>query len=471
MNKGWRGQSVIEILIASGVFIIVGVSVTSLILGSRSLLFDSRQMVTATNYAQEGLDALRVMRNQNWNTIPDGTYGLAKVNGSWQLSTSLDKQGAFTRSLTIASTATTTKAATSKVTWPAFGGRTASVSLGTLLTNWRNLQTSTALTGDWQHPQTAGSIDLGPGNNGTDLKVRNKIVYMTALASSTAKPDFYIVDATNPASPTIKASLDTGPGLNALDINGNYAYVATNDPNNQLQIIDISNISAPKLVKSYKLPGLGTTTVGQSIQVVNTTVYIGTTKDASGSEFQIIDVTDPNNPTQVGSLRIGQTINSIKINGTQAYIARAATPKIQIIDISNPTTPTSLGGTTPAGTSQDGTALAFLNNHTLFYGQLTGTSNEIYSLDTTSPTNIQTLGSTSIGSTINTLLVQDYLLFAATSDSNKEFQIFNITNPSQIVPWSSLNFPQVANAIAYEKNTIYVSVRSNDALRIIQSTQ
>ena len=35
---------------------------------------------------------------------------------------------------------------------------------------------------------------------------------------------------------------------------------------------------------------------------------------------------------------------------------------------------------------------------------------------------------------------------------------------------SSFNFPQVATGVDYEDNLVYVSVRSNDALRIITSS-
>ncbi|GAH25486.1 unnamed protein product, partial [marine sediment metagenome] len=47
---------------------------------------------------------------------------------------------------------------------------------------------------------------------------------------------------------------------------------------------------------------------------------------------------------------------------------------------------------------------------------------------------------------------------------------WNISNPGNIELWSSFNFPQVATGIDYEDNVVYVSVRSNDALRIITSS-
>ena len=75
-----------------------------------------------------------------------------------------------------------------------------------------------------------------------------------------------------------------------------------------------------------------------------------------------------------------------------------------------------------------------------------------------------------LAASLNDLVVRDYLAFLATSDSNRAFQVWNITDPSNITFWSSLQFPQVATGIDYEDNLVYVSVRSNDALRIITSS-
>jgi len=67
------------------------------------------------------------------------------------------------------------------------------------------------------------------------------------------------------------------------------------------------------------------------------------------------------------------------------------------------------------------------------------------------------------------VLAQDYLVFLGTEDANKELKIYNIGNAANITFWSDLNFPQVVTGMAYERNTIYISVRSNDALKIITS--
>src|SRR3989344_6888461 len=62
--------------------------------------------------------------------------------------------------------------------------------------------------GDWDYPDTYGDIDLIPsGNKGTglDVIVRNGVdyVFLTSNTGAVPKPDFWIVDVSNPQVPTV----------------------------------------------------------------------------------------------------------------------------------------------------------------------------------------------------------------------------------------------------------------------------
>jgi hypothetical protein len=94
---------------------------------------------------------------------------------------------------------------------------------------------------------------------------------------------------------------------------------------------------------------------------------------------------------------------------------------------------------------------------------------ELYTADTTSPSSTIMLGSVGAGDVINDITVRDNLVFLATADSNREFQVINISDSANPQLYSYLNFPQSATGIDYEDNLVYVSVRSNDGLRIITS--
>ncbi|GAH25225.1 unnamed protein product, partial [marine sediment metagenome] len=97
------------------------------------------------------------------------------------------------------------------------------------------------------------------------------------------------------------------PGLSAVDVSGNYAYVANLSDNNQLQIINISQMDSPMLVSSYDFEGAE---YGISVFFLDNKVYVGTEKSKEGEEFHIVDVSDPDVPILLGELEIGDDVNA-----------------------------------------------------------------------------------------------------------------------------------------------------------------
>jgi len=84
--------------------------------------------------------------------------------------------------------------------------------------------------------------------------------------------------------------------------------------------------------------------------------------------------------------------------------------------------------------------------------------------------NISITSSYDAGGTLNDLYIRDTLAFLGTANNNSEFQVILIEDPTSLTLHSEFNFPQIATGITYRDNVVYVSVRSNDALRIITST-
>jgi hypothetical protein len=95
--------------------------------------------------------------------------------------------------------------------------------------------------------------DLGGGNASTDIEVRNGFAYLTVDSSVAGLPDLYIFDFRNPVQPVLVSSLNTGPGLSSLEVAGPFIYAANLGTTNQLQVIDISERSVPKIVAKTKI--------------------------------------------------------------------------------------------------------------------------------------------------------------------------------------------------------------------------
>lgn len=458
------GQSILEILIALAI-LIISVSATIVVLfGSQSVSVDTKLNQEAIAMARQSLENARSSSRQNFDA----------------LSSSSSTQGEFLKETIVTAIDQDTKQVVSRITWQTDPLRPQKVEFTTIVTDWRNVAPPAdpgdsgggGTTGNWCNPQTLGSVDLGPGNSGTDIDVIGKTAYMSAEASASAKPDFFIIDVANGQSPSIISSLNTGTGLNALDASANYVYLANKDTSAQLQIIDATNSSSPALIASFQLPGVsGTGAIGQSIFYSNSKIYIGT-KTATGPEFHIIDVSNPAAPIHLGSKEISNNVNAIFVSGNTAYIANSHSNELKIFDVSNPGNINGIASNDMPGNSEDGKSAYAVGNR-LYFGRIVGGNHddhhEFHIFDITNPSAPLNLGSKDFAVDINDLRVRDNLTFMATSDTNNEVQIWNVSNPANITLCSSFNFPQNANGIDYENNLVYVAVRSNDALRIITS--
>ena len=451
--KGEGGQSMVEILVALTIFVLTITAVIFLSSGGQSVSIDTELNNQTIYKAKEQLENARATAKNNFSSLVSAS---SADNG-------------FLKELIVENLGAYEKKVTSKVSWQITPSRTLKTELATIISDWKGAVAvggdtgGGGISGDWKNPRTLGSIDLGPGNSATGLDVINKIVYLSAEASDSKKPDFYIVDATDGEHPFIKSSLNTGPGLKALDVAGQYAYLANNNGNAQLQIVNVSDLNNPILIKSYKLPNVsGDDGIALSIFYVDSKIYLGM-KKIDGPEFNIIDVSNPNNPVLLGSYEINDNVNDIYINSNRAYLATdLGNAGLIILDVSNSASVNLLGQAYSTDTNS-----VFSNNPSLTF---LNPGQEFRIADTTNPNSIIDIGSINVGDIINDITSRDYLAFLATSNSNRNFQIVNVSDSANPTLWSFFKFPQVATGIDFEDNIVYVSIRSNDALRIITSS-
>lgn len=465
------GQSLVDILIGLTLIALTLGFATILVYGGEDMLIDREQTVSARALAEEGLHAARAILAENWASTADGNYGLSFANGAWQFSGTSTVTDRFTRSITVVTTSSDLREVRSVVTWMPSPARPRTVELTTLVSNASYVEETGGDTGggspfgDWRNPRTLGSVDLGPGNSATDLDVKQGIVYLGATASDKKKPDFFVVDATNGQNPTIRGSIDTGSGINAVDAAGAYVYAAHDAESGQFQVIHVANPSTPTLVASTTLP---IREKARSVFYAADRVYVGT-EAGDGEEFYVFDVANPASPQILGRYEVSATVGDIWVVGDRAYLATSANNReLLVLDVGNPNAITLAGAYDAAGTF-DGQSV-FAAGRLVYLGLAGGTQSFLI-LDAGALPAITLIGSADLGgAAVNDLYVSPPLAFLGTSSSNQEFQIWNIANASSPAFWSSYNFPQVATGVDYEQNLVYVSVRSNDALRIITSS-
>lgn len=144
------------------------------------------------------------------------------------------------------------------------------------------------------------------------------------------------VDISNPARPS-EISVLPYMYLSAIAAQGDYVYLGTSTNGGYLQVVDVSDPANPQLRGQF-LPN----TVNR-LQVQGDYVYLA--DELAG--LRVIDVSDPDTPTQV-ALHDGGCMGSsaafdvaLSSDGTRAYLA--CETGLQVLDITDPTRPATLG--------------------------------------------------------------------------------------------------------------------------------
>ncbi len=148
------------------------------------------------------------------------------------------------------------------------------------------------------------------------------------------------------------------PSLNgAYDVfvSGKYAYVASWG-DHALQIIDISDPSNPTAIGNITDDSVGgpapSLAGANGVYVSGKYAYVASYSD---SALQIIDISDPSNPTAIGNITDDSKggpapslagANGVYVSGKYAYVASKGDDALQIIDISDPSNPTAIGNIT-----------------------------------------------------------------------------------------------------------------------------
>lgn len=102
-NNIRSGFSLIELIIAVGVFVMLVAGVTFLVTTPSNSNSNSRE---ADRFAREGLEAIEVIKERSWTQIDDNDDGTNKkvyrdANGDWVVASGTETRGAFTRTIAI----------------------------------------------------------------------------------------------------------------------------------------------------------------------------------------------------------------------------------------------------------------------------------------------------------------------------------------------------------------------------------
>lgn len=140
---------------------------------------------------------------------------------------------------------------------------------------------------DVEHPRKVAEKSLG-------VYTETIFPYENSLLLGT-ETGMFVFDLSNPASPQQTTYFQHIRSCDPVVAQNGYAYITLNTANqrcfngmNELQIVNISNLNSPQLVKTYNLAS----PLGLDIQ--NDTLYV------CDKGLRILDVTNKNNPVEIG---------------------------------------------------------------------------------------------------------------------------------------------------------------------------
>lgn len=221
-----QGFSLVEVILASTVFALLVTALVGAYLYGQEATALAGNRARAVMLAEEGLEAVRNIRDENFTNLSNGSKGLVISSNQWAFSGASDVTDIFTRRVVIESVEVAgeaernKKSITATVTWQQNPQRTGTVFLVSRLTNWLATNMASILS-----VNTSGAVIDGADNT--------KVIGIT-IQNIGAIP--IVVD-------TIKTEWSGAPGgtkIEAIRIGGADVWSGS-DVSNKTQ--DITNVT------------------------------------------------------------------------------------------------------------------------------------------------------------------------------------------------------------------------------------
>lgn len=500
-----KGQIIIELLVAFGLAGILLPALLSGLVGVRAGKVQQQQRVIATGLLKEGEEAVRSVREADWNNIvsPAVTMGLpyhpVTGSGSWSLSPGEETLGDFTRSIVFSEFAPedpSLKKVEITVSW---GSCPTSCVTSTLyLARWKNTSLTDSGTvqpqgqgfGNWCAPSLAQTIvDLNRQGHPTSLRATetpNAVDGSRVLAGTGANssgPAFTNLKIIGD-SPPVVTNLGDYNGTPQVKVNGfsgdsHYAFLGTD--NRGIEFLDLTTNPISK-IGSFNPSGM---------KNVNDVYVVGNTGYAVTSDkFYIFGISpDRKTSTPSGTLDLANGARVVvDPSGLYAYVPNPdPAGELKIIDVHSD--PMNLTGADVTNVDVDGAAGrdVFINpSATRAYLATAADPNkpEFFIINITDPKNPSIFTDNATYDTNGmdpyglTLVTDNYVIMVGFGGN--EYQVFNVANdqvsfcPNHALGTDYLNIDSgvyAVSSVLQSNGNAYSYIATGDAgaeLRIIE---
>ncbi len=481
-----RGRSLIEIVIAFGVLLLVLSATVMVAFGNQSITVDTETSSEALYRAHAMLEKARADSRTDYISLSSST------------STESIGSMSYGKLLTVTDLTQCKKQATSSVLWNTGTLRPQHIDLSTRFVDVAGVL---ALGGDcateppssnWDNPQRFASDTFNPGKP-MALDVFRRLVYLGIDKS----PFLYVTDTRSAVQGQTSGMIvpytngfDLGVPPNDLDVihvpsTGKIIlYAGMHANTNQVRVIDVTDMAQPVVVATRTLATVvsaGSYPQAREVYVYKDRLYVSTWETA-GREFHVFDISSSTAPTEIGTGReLGITVEDFVVRdqyvaGVLRRLAFMATDKndgeLMVYDVTDPLAATELPAlrqNLPG--NQDGMSV-FVSGARLYFGRASTPSGpELYVYDVTRPdVGLTLLGSRDIGTGVLAIRVEGRFGFIVTPATNREFQVWNVSDPGNIMLIERYNFGNlVSNGLDYEPDFIYTTGDATPNFQILYS--
>jgi Tfp pilus assembly protein PilE len=477
-----RGFSTLEMMIALAILTLVLTSVVLVTFGAGFWSAISETATDALYQAETKLEEVRALSRQNFYEAV--SEPLARVDTAECLAGGL----CFYVAADVSDVSECAKGVSAVVAWHVGPYPTTTSALYTKLAS---PEIGLALGGDCLLDLPEGEFgSLSESASGTfspgtpvALDALSELTYVAASAS----PFLRIADA----SGTFVFSFAGTEPFNALDVARDagsgriYAYLARATTTEQFEIVDVTDSASPASLSTLSLAGVsasGSFPQGWRVHLYDRVAYV-VTRDTTGPELHIIDVSNPVVPDEFGSgTELSTSVYGLLVRdqfsggSVRRFLYLATThdsEEVRVFDVTDPFAVSEVvGARTDLPGSKDGRSL-HLHGTTLLVGLESGSGDDLYALDASDPLSaaggLPVLGSAEIGGTPLSIRASGSRAFLATSVSGGRVEMRDLSDPSAL---SATGTPFSLSGLVgldIEGDTLHAISASGDALRILES--
>ncbi len=298
----------------------------------------------------------------------------------------------------------------------------------------------------------------------TAINIMGQLLLAGMNSATSSDPDVLIIDTSNWS---VVSSLNTGPGLAGMVLQGHYLLLANTSVNAQFQVVDITNPTSPILVGSLKIPGstssnskrnpIVTSITSNKTHDGNARIFIGTQKSDLGEIF----IADFNGTSLsfIASYDTGSVVNDVFSDATGLWATSPSDDELFHYDASG----TKDYVFNANGQSGNGKRIDILGQDFKMLGRTFG-HEELVQIEGRAQ---------KIGGSINDLLInvdsngKFYVLILANINGTALLQIWGTINSKLDKLVKSIVLPVLSNRIACGDGEIFIGTASPSAPFIV----